>query len=149
MKKLILLITVLAFWGCDKDSTGTGDGGDEFLSSKSQLLTNGSSRTWKLDENLTSYELHVFDYDNRWTFQSDGSYSYDHGTITEDPQDPSSKDLINYSGEWLIYDNDNKIMLTAISESTTLTLFDNNFEITNSSLIIDDGTVQIGMSPTN
>ena len=149
MKKLIILISVIAFWGCDKDSTGTGGGGGESLSSKTQLLTNGSSRTWKLDENLTSYELHVFDYDNRWTFQSDGSYSFDHGTITEDTQDPSSMDMINHSGEWLIYDNDNKIMLTAISESESNTFIDNNFEITNSSLIIYEETVTIGMSPTN
>ena len=28
MKKLILLITVLAFWGCEKDSTDPGDGGN-------------------------------------------------------------------------------------------------------------------------
>ena len=28
MKKLIILITVLAFWGCDKDSTGSGNGED-------------------------------------------------------------------------------------------------------------------------
>ena len=26
MKKLIILISVIAFWGCDKDSTGTGGG---------------------------------------------------------------------------------------------------------------------------
>ena len=28
MKKLMILITVLAFWGCEKDSTDPGDGGN-------------------------------------------------------------------------------------------------------------------------
>jgi hypothetical protein len=92
MKKLIIPFLFVVILACDDDENP----------SKTQLLTNGSSKNWVMAAS-TSSDAECGSpqadrvKDNTWTFYADGKFMFDHGTVTEAGD---CGDLRNTTGTW-------------------------------------------------
>lgn len=109
MKRLsLILVLFVVLISCgDDDDKGT---------SKTQLLTGGSSKTWYLyaitgaDDPCPSTE------DDDWTFFADGKFEHDNGDITDSP-DESCGDLVNFIGEWEFEQGETRLTARALYET--------------------------------
>jgi hypothetical protein len=107
MKSFTLFISIVTiFFACHKD--------DE-QPSKTQLLTNGSSKVWRLSEehpeDLACSVSSERVKDNSWVFSNNGNFSYDHGQVTEMANETCS-DLINLMGKWVLTENETNLLVT-------------------------------------
>lgn len=62
---------------------------------------------------------HPVAQDNTYTFHTDGSFEFDHGTVTEDPgcqEEDCCSDLVNITGTWKFLNNDKRLRITAVQE---------------------------------
>ena len=111
LRSLTFALFALVALSCDKD--------DE-KPSKTQLLTNGSTKSWNVtaespaDEDEDCRPSSAHNADNSWNFSKDGSFTYDHGTLTEGTQ---CSDLINLTGNWSFQENGSRLLIT-ISQAT-------------------------------
>jgi hypothetical protein len=101
-----MLLLVLVTISCDKDNEKP---------SKVKLLTNGSTKSWNItnetppDDDADCRPDSEFLVDNSWNFSADGSFTFDHGTVTEGT---SCSDLINLTGNWSFEDGGSKLHIT-------------------------------------
>lgn len=106
MKKSIVLIFALAlFFSCDKEK-------EEPVISKTDLLTGGSQKTWYMHSASPADELCSSQSDNTYIFFADGSFEYDHGTVTMGTDNDSEcGDLVNLEGTWEFKENETAIVI--------------------------------------
>ena len=94
MKKTILILSIMfAIIACDKDEKEQAP-----TPSKKELLTGGTHKDWYV-YSINPDDRCASGVDDTWTFFADGSFAFDHGTITEDEQGECG-DLINFEGTW-------------------------------------------------
>jgi hypothetical protein len=81
--------------------------------SKLQLLTNGSSKSWYVSSITGLSECGDTDMmkDNTWTFYSDNTFTYDHGTVTGSGD---CEDLVNFTGTWVFEDEETHIRIVGL-----------------------------------
>lgn len=104
MKKVLLLLCMVSlFVGCADEA----DPEAPIELTKAELLASEESKVWFLfaitpdDDSCPGEE--VFLVDNTWTFLADGTFEFDHGTVTEVPDcDDCCGDAINLTGAWEI-----------------------------------------------
>ena len=63
---------------------------------------------------------HAIASDNTYIFYADGTFKFDHGTITEDEactNEDCCNDLVNITGKWKFTNNQKKIRITALHET--------------------------------
>lgn len=92
----------------------SGDEENEPKLSDAELLTGGSQKEWVITAEVPEDEIEscrpdspIF-IDNTYTFYKDGKMTFDHGTITEDPNCMEANccgDLINFTGTWEFTNN--------------------------------------------
>jgi hypothetical protein len=78
----LLLCAFMVFAGCKKDENSTPSGTTPTAKTKLELLTNGSSKDWKIVSSLFNgnESLQGCEKDNTYTFHADGKYILDYGT---------------------------------------------------------------------
>jgi hypothetical protein len=105
MKKLLIFILFAFLTACDDE---------EKTPSKTELLTNGSSKSWNLtassDTETDCPPDSERSKDNTWTFHADGNFTYDHGEITESE---TCGDLKNITGTWSFQEDETKLKIFA------------------------------------
>lgn len=135
MKKLLLLGVIalgVATVACDKDE-------DPAETSKTDLLTNGSSKSWITtsffvnDVDITAFQ-DTCDQDDLIVFKSDKTMHGDEGSIKCDPSDPQTYD----HGTWYFANNETQIISTTPDIELDTIYIDtaNVLELTNTSLKI-------------
>lgn len=100
MKRTFLRISLLVVLAaCSSD--------DENKTVDLSLLTDSTQKTWYIYDETPAEEeclpTAAFKLDNSWIFFADGSFEYDHGELTEDPEcqeDGCCSDLVNIIGSW-------------------------------------------------
>jgi hypothetical protein len=93
---------------------------DDDKVSKTQLLTDGTSKSWNItatspepdEESCRPDADHA--RDNAWTFSNDGSFVYDHGTLTEGEV---CSDARNLTGLWKFTENEANLLITVLYET--------------------------------
>lgn len=136
MKKLLLGVFALSLVAvsCKKD--------EDDAPSKTQLLTNGSSKTWKIDKiffegNDFTDLLEPCDLDDNFIFKSDFTYEENEGETKCD----SSASQIGDAGVWAFIDNETKLVSISDGEADTVnivTLSESNLNIS----MMEDGQTQ-------
>lgn len=138
MKKLLLGVFALSLIAvsCKKD--------EDDAPTKAQLLTNGSSKTWKIDKvfidgNDLSSLLEPCDLDDNFIFRSDFTYEENEGETKCDSADAQIGD----TGVWAFADNETKLISVSTGETepdtvTITTLTESNFKISS----VEDGQTQ-------
>ena len=90
MKKMTLLtLTLISIFACDNE---------ESTLSKSDFLTSGSQKSWYIFSVTPDGPCGSVS-DDTWTFLVNGTLTYNHGTVTEDPVKQCG-DLVNLEGTW-------------------------------------------------
>jgi hypothetical protein len=112
MKKAILLLFMVSlFIGCADEA----DPVEPIELTKGELLAGEESKIWVLfattPEEEDCPEGAAHESDNTWTFFADGTFEFDHGTVTEDPVCQSS-DTKNLTGVWEISEDDMHLEMT-------------------------------------
>ena len=119
MKKLIILITALAFWGCEKDPTGSGNG------------ENGSSSiigTWLIDKQYINGQTgHVLNSSSKWSFDSSNNWTWSM------PDEDGS--LFTINGSYVI--NGNSLTVTMPSNIESGKSRSGNYSIDDNRLIFE------------
>jgi hypothetical protein len=104
MKKLLIPALFVFLLACDDDDAP----------SKTELLTNNSSKAWYVTAETDADEECGHDSDmgkdNTWTFHSDGKFNYDHGSVTAGE---GCIDLKNFTGTWVFEENETYIRIHA------------------------------------
>jgi hypothetical protein len=120
MKKLIVLVLVLASFGCSKDN------GSSTAPTKKELF----SKTWKQTDILASLgagiQTSVFttvltacQQDNLWQFKTDGTYTLLEGAT----RCPTSTSDVVATGTWSFLENETKVTFTdAVNGTQTFTI---------------------------
>jgi hypothetical protein len=139
MKRVLfsLLILVVVF-ACKDD--------EKEEKTKTQLLTNGSSKAWNitdespLDEDPNCRPTAEYILDNSWTFYADGKFTYDHGTVTDSE---SCGDLINFFGTWTLTNNESVFTIEADESFSPLVITGTLKSLTETSFVVEHtgGTV--------
>lgn len=146
MKKMLFLslfIISLTIIGCNKDEKST----DENQTTKTDLLTNGSSKSWVTTAffangvDITPLQEDC-DKDNLVVFSSNGTVHGDAGNTKCDPDDPQTYD----EGNWVWANNETQIITTTPDLDLDTTFVDTAtvIELSNTILKItgkDDGQV--------
>jgi hypothetical protein len=88
-------------------------------------------------------------YDNTWTFFADGSFEFDHGAITQDPdcmEEGCCTDLVNIIGNWSLTENGTmiKVMFLHEKDNPSNTLNEEFFSAEIDKL--DENTLQISLT---
>ncbi|GEM_PF-2815221 len=114
MKKALVFFCVVGLLaGCSND-----DEGNESISNL-ELLAGKVSKVWNVTSETPVDEECPVDsprnLDNSWTFFNDGSFLYDHGTVTEDESECG--DLVNLTGTWEFTSNETKLKVIALYET--------------------------------
>lgn len=98
MKKLLIPVVLVCLFACNDDDEST---------SKLQLLTNGSSKSWVLSsaaaDNDCGEPQEDRMKDNSWIFFADGKFMFDGGEVTEAGE---CSDMINVTGTWKFLENE-------------------------------------------
>lgn len=90
-----------------------------------QLLTNGSQKSWYLHSITPNNETgscalsHPMAMDNAYIFFADGTFEFDHGSITDDPTckgDNCCSDLINLVGTWKFTNSQKNLRIVTAHE---------------------------------
>ncbi len=92
--------------------------------SPEELLSGTGQKTWYLtamspDKSGACSISSVHCQDNSWTFYSDGSFEYDHGALTIDPEcegEGCCSDMVNLVGKWELTNNKVGLKLTTLHE---------------------------------
>ena len=111
MKKSFVVLTLIVLMLACKD---------EEKISRLQLLTNGSTKSWNVTaESPESSEISCrpdtdFASDNSWAFSSDGTFKYDHGTLTEGEV---CSDMRNLTGNWKFTESESNLLITLLYET--------------------------------
>lgn len=132
MKKIFLGVMALslALVACKKD---------EDAPTKSELLTNGSSKTWAISkffyggQDITD-AIDSCSFDDNFVFRSDFTFEVNEGETKCDSEDPQ----ISESGVWALIENDTKIVQISdgiTDTATVLRLTEGNLDIES----VDDG----------
>lgn len=117
MRKTILSIFTLVIAAACSD--------DDKKSFDITLLTGPTEKAWYVyaetpeDEDEDCRPNSAYSLDNSWIFAKDGSFEYDHGELTEDPEceDGCCSDLINIVGSWETFNNGKGIRIIADHET--------------------------------
>ena len=115
MSKLLLIGLMLWVFGDDKIN-GSG------IVDNATFLTGGNKKSWYLYSNTPENsggckEAEAVSSDNTYTFSSDGSFEFDHGTITEDAScEDCCTDFVNVIGEWKFTKNQKGLQVTILHE---------------------------------
>lgn len=136
MKKLLLGIFALSLVAvsCKKD--------EDDSPSKTQLLTNGSSKTWKINKALIDGQdvTSIFDdctLDDNFIFRSDFTYEENEGETKCDSADAQIGD----TGVWAFAENETKLISISDGEADTVNivaLSESSFNIS----MVEDGQTQ-------
>ena len=113
---------------------------------KLTLLTGNSNKSWYYYmPDLNSSEQKIF-ADNTYTFFSDGSFEFDHGSVIEEAgcKKDCPGDLVNFEGKWEFTNNETGLRITALHEkgnaanAHTMVLYDATIvSLTETSLVLD------------
>jgi hypothetical protein len=106
MKKILIPVLFIFLLACDDDDAP----------SKTELLTNNSSKNWNITADSSDDEEvdpgckveGAMNMDNTWTFYSDGKFIYDHGEVTEAE---GCGDLKNLTGTWSFLEDEKKLRI--------------------------------------
>jgi hypothetical protein len=137
MKKVILgvLAMSLVFVACKKD--------EDDSPTNTQLLTNGSSKTWRIDKVLVdgvdvTTSVGACSLDDNFVFNGDMTYEQNEGETKCDSTDSQVYD----SGVWMFIENETKLVTVATSEDADTAniklLSESSFNVE----FTDDGQVQ-------
>ena len=114
------------------------------------LLTGGNHKAWQLvshtpeQPGATCKSSHPIASDNMYTFFADGSFSFDHGSITEDQQcdnEDCCSDMVNMIGTWKFANSGKGLVIKVLYEKEnpdnkfTLTLFSATIEQLNENVL--------------
>jgi hypothetical protein len=86
---------------------------------KLQFLTNGNSKSWILVKSPEAEckQSSKIAEDNLYTFYANGTFEFDHGTLTEDSScDDCCNDFVNIVGEWKFTGNKKGLRVTTLHE---------------------------------
>jgi hypothetical protein len=104
-----------------------------------QLLTSGSEKNWTIDLEASSFgcqNVSVVE-DNIYSFHADGTFEFNHGLVTEDPNcEDCCGDMKNLIGTWKLSNNERhlKVRISKLKDSDSeeetegFTLFDADIE---------------------
>jgi hypothetical protein len=112
MKNAIFLtVSILVLVSCSKD--------EDAKPTNLELLAGTESKEWYLyatsPESETCPTSSVSIVDNTYTFSSDGTFFYDHGTVTEVPGcDNCCGDLVNITGTWEFTNDETNMKIMAL-----------------------------------
>jgi hypothetical protein len=119
------------------------------------FLASDTKKDWQLVRSTPEPELNSCKplgsvlYDNTWTFFADGSFEFDHGAITQDPdcmEEGCCTDLVNIIGSWSFTENGTmiKVMFLHEKDNPSNTL---NEEFFSAEIdILDENTLQISLT---
>jgi hypothetical protein len=107
MKKLVIFFGLIAAMACNDD--------EDKSPSKLQLLTGGSEKAWYISD-VSEGEPCPSSTDDSWIFSVDGGFEFQHGTVTESPEEQCS-DFINFIGEWEFVNNESQLRVTALYQT--------------------------------
>ncbi len=108
MRKILIPVLFLSVFACDDDDAP----------SKTELLTNNSSKSWNLtaatdddeeDEGCSTGSER--NKDNTWVFYGDGKFIFDQGVVTETE---TCSDLKNITGTWSFQEGETKLRIFAL-----------------------------------
>ena len=128
------------------------DGISESISpilSRKDMLTGGSHQSWQI-YSITPDQRCKSSTDDSWIFFADGTFEFDHGSITENETNKCS-DLVNIVGKWELLDNESTLKVVAAHEKgntentfTTILIEGKITELNNEKLLINifDATSQ-------
>ncbi|HEY8937838.1 MAG TPA: hypothetical protein VIM65_21585 [Cyclobacteriaceae bacterium] len=118
ISKLIFLISSIAWFNVNTNIDGSVD-------DRTMLLASASSKSWYIysttpeTDHPTCLSTHAISIDNTYTFYANGTFEFDHGTVTESPgctSDECCSDLVNFTGTWKFTNNQNSIVITGLAE---------------------------------
>jgi hypothetical protein len=78
------------------------------------LLTNNSQKSWVISS-ISSGSACSSSSDDSWIFFANGTFEYNHGTVTEDATNECS-DFVNYVGTWEFTNNEAGLRIKALHE---------------------------------
>jgi hypothetical protein len=112
MKKLLIPVLFLFLLACDDDEAP----------SKTELLTNNSSKNWNITADTSDEEEEdpgclvggAMNMDNTWTFYSDGKFTYDHGEVVEAE---GCVDFKNLTGTWSFLEDETKLRIFLLHDT--------------------------------
>lgn len=92
--------------------------------SKTEMLAGNKQKNWyivgKTPDGIKACSLSSPHYqDNTWAFFADGSFEYNHGQLTEDPDclgKDCCSDLVNLVGKWEFTNNEKGLRITSLYE---------------------------------
>lgn len=125
-RKTILMVLFISLMSCEKEEVAPQN--EDLEPSKTQLLTADTQKSWYIVA-ASPEEPCGSASDDSWIFKSDGTFEFDHGTVTEDEAGECS-DFINLTGTWEFTDSETGLKLFAErgkddpSVELNLTLFD-------------------------
>jgi hypothetical protein len=148
MKKLLLPAIFVFLLACDDDEAP----------SKTELLTNNSSKSWNVtgdssdDEDDEGCSVNSErSKDNTWTFYSDGKFTYDHGEVTETE---TCGDFKNITGTWSFLEDEKKLRIFILYNTDDPTdvlndeLFSANLiEISADKFVLENDGIQLTFTP--
>jgi hypothetical protein len=118
MKKMTLLIlTLISIFACDNEESTPAP-------SNSDFLTSGSQKSWYIFSGTPGSPCGSAS--DSWTFFANGTFTYNHGTITDDATNPCG-DLVNLEGTWQFSSDETTITVIALREAGSNT---NNLSLT-------------------
>ena len=106
-------------------------------------LAGQDSKQWSLYASTpdgaigSCHTSHPVAQDNIYIFHVDGTFQFDHGTITEDPNckdENCCSDLVNITGKWKFLNNKKRLRITAVQDKDSannklnIVLFDANID---------------------
>jgi hypothetical protein len=149
MKKLLIPALFIFLLACDDDEAP----------SKTQLLTNNSSKNWNITADSSDDEEEdpgclvegAMNMDNTWTFYSDGKFTYDHGEVIEAE---GCSDLKNLTGTWSFLEDEKKLKIFILYNTDDVTDVFNSelftadlIEISADKFVVENDGTQLTFTP--
>ncbi|HEY0741008.1 MAG TPA: lipocalin family protein [Chryseosolibacter sp.] len=97
------MIACIIMFACEKQNDVTPP-------TKTQLLTGGSTKAWKLQSSIPE-DLCPTNIDNTYFFSADGTFEFDRGTNVESE---NCSDIINVFGTWSFKNNEATLIVIAL-----------------------------------
>jgi hypothetical protein len=117
--KMILLIFLLTAFAAPSMEL------EHNILSKTTLLTNNTQQPWYVSS-MTPDERCGSSSDDQWIFFADGTFEFNHGTVTEDKPNECS-DFVNFTGTWTLTNNESILTVVGTKEKGNAS---NNFSVT-------------------
>lgn len=113
-KSFLLILLVISCISCQEESNPVKN-----EPSKEELLTGNNSRNWQVTyrstdrgETRSSCKISsIQNTDNYFIFKKGGTFIYDNGTITENPDEDSCGDLADLFGTWEFTSNQDSLLV--------------------------------------